>query len=170
MAKTQSGPIRVAAMLTGMGILAGSTIGPASAHHSFAMYDTNKVYVFTGVVTRVDPAPTHLMIHFVPLDELRRKVIRDKNGQPEEWSVEMKGSAQSARIGISVSTFPPGTIFSVGLHPLRDGGHSGGRGTSGLFKCPPDTPPERGKNCDSVEGATSHGKGILPKPTSTTPN
>lgn len=152
------------------GLLSAAAIAPAVAHHSFAMYEPNKIYVFTGVVTRVDPAPTHLMIHFVPLDESRRKVMRDKNGQPEEWSVEMMGSAQSARDGISVNSFPPGTIFSVGLHPLRDGGHAGGRGTSGLFKCPESTPPEAGKNCDSVAGATSHGKGVLPKPTGVPPN
>jgi hypothetical protein len=170
MANKQTKLITLGAAITGAAILAGAAIAPALAHHSFAMYDSNKIYVFTGVVTRVDPAPTHLMIHFVPLDDSRRKVVRDENGQPQEWSVEMMGSAQSARDGISVSAFPPGTIFSVGLHPLRDGGHSGGRGTSGLFKCPPDTPPERGQNCDSVKGATSHGKGVLPKPTGTPPN
>jgi len=170
MAKKQMKAIYVGAVLTVTALLAGAAIAPASAHHSFAMYDTNKIYVFTGVVTRVDPAPTHLMIHFVPLDESRRKIMRDENGQPDEWSVEMMGSAQAARDGISVSEFPPGTIFSVGLHPLRSGGHAGGRGTSGLFKCPPDTPPERGKECDSVKGATSHGKGVLPTPTGTPPN
>ncbi len=151
------------------GLLSGAAIAPALAHHSFAMYDSDKIYVFTGVVTRVDPAATHLMIHFVPLDKSRRRVVRDKNGQPEEWSVEMMGAAQSARDGISVNSFPPGTIFSVGLHPLRSGGRAGGRGTSGLFKCPDNTPPEAGKNCDSVDGATAHGKGKLPKPTGMPP-
>jgi hypothetical protein len=170
MAKKHSKSITLTAMVAGAAILAGAAIAPAWAHHSFAMYDTNKVYVFTGVVTRVDPAPTHLMIHFVPLDESRQKVVLNKNGQPDEWSVEMMGSAQSARDGISVNAFPPGTIFSVGLFPLRDGGHAGGRGTSGLFKCPDNVPPAPGKNCDSVEGATSHGKGVLPKPTGPAPN
>ena len=170
MAKKQMKSICIGMVLTGAAVLGGAAIAPASAHHSFAMYDTNKIYVFTGVVTRVDPAPTHLMIHFVPLDDSRRKVMRDENGQPDEWSVEMMGSAQVARDGISVSSFPPGTIFSVGLHPLRNGRHAGGRGTSGLFKCPSDTPPDRGKNCDSVKGATSHGKGVLPTPTGTPSN
>ena len=30
---------------------------PVQAHHSFAMYDLSKTKVFTGVVTRIDPAP-----------------------------------------------------------------------------------------------------------------
>ena len=37
----------VAAVVAAIGIRA------AQAHHSFAMYDEKKVYVFTGVVTRI---------------------------------------------------------------------------------------------------------------------
>lgn len=66
---------------------------------------------------------------------------------------------------MTVESFPPGTIFSIGLHPLRNGLPAGGRGKSGLFKCPVDTPPAAGKHCDSVAGSTSHGPGVLPEPT-----
>jgi hypothetical protein len=45
----------------------------------------------------------------------------------------------------------------------------GGRGKSGLFKCPADTPPAPGKHCDSVPGSTSHGDGVLPQPTEDAP-
>jgi hypothetical protein len=51
--------------------------------------------------------------------------------------------------------------MSVGVHPLRNGFPGGGRGESGLFQCPPNTPPAARKHCDSVEGATSHGRGVL---------
>ena len=40
---------------------------PAQAHHSFAMYDMRNIRVFTGVVTRVDPAANHLAIFFAPM-------------------------------------------------------------------------------------------------------
>jgi hypothetical protein len=135
----------------------------AEAHHSFAMYDSNKTYVFTGVVTRVDPNPNHLQIFFAPLDEGRTQVVRDDNGEPVVWAVEMAGAASAARDGISVNGFPRGSIISVGLHPLRNGFPAGGRGGYGLFKCPANTPPAAGKHCDSVEGATSHGEGTLPQ-------
>jgi hypothetical protein len=135
------------------------------AHHSFAMYDVNKTYVMTGVVTRVDPSPNHLQIFFAPLNEERTEVIRDAKGEVIVWSVEMQGSAIAARDGITVNNFPRGTIMSVGLHPLRNGFPGGGRGQAGLFKCPPDTPPEPGKHCDSVAGSTAHGEGVLPEPT-----
>jgi len=139
------------------------------AHHSFAMYDTNKTYVITGVVTRVDPNPNHLQIFFVPLNEARDQVIRDSKGQPIVWALEMEPAAVVAKDGITVNNFPRGTIISAGLHPLRSGLPAGGRGKNGLFKCPANTPPAPGKHCDSVKGSTSHGGGVLPKPTEPTP-
>jgi hypothetical protein len=140
--------------------------GRAFAHHSFAMYDLKQTYVFTGIVVRVDPNPNHLQIFFAPLNQARDQVLKDPDGEPVIWSVEMMGAAQVAKDGITVNNFPRGTIFSVGLHPLRNGKRAGGRRESGLFKCPEDTPPAPGKHCDSVAGATSHGEpGVLPKPT-----
>jgi hypothetical protein len=139
------------------------------AHHSFAMYDLSKTYVMTGVVTRVDPNPNHLQIFFAPLNEARDQVLRDAKGEPVVWALEMAAASVVARDGITVNGFPRGTIISVGLHPLRNGFPGGGRGESGFFKCPRDTPPAPGKHCDSVKGSTSHGKGVLPKPTGRAP-
>ncbi|MGD8809648.1 MAG: DUF6152 family protein [Gammaproteobacteria bacterium] len=134
------------------------------AHHSFAMYNLQKTQVFTGVVTRVDPAPNHLQIFFAPMNDERKNVIRDESGEPVVWSVEMQGSSQAAREGISVSSFPRGTIFSVGLHPLRNGDTAGTR-EGGIFKCPEGTPPAAGMHCDSVAGHEAIGDEGLPTPT-----
>ena len=139
------------------------------AHHSFAMYDLSKTYVMTGVVTRVDPNPNHLQIFFAPLNEARDQVLRDAKGEPIVWALEMAAASVVARDGITVNGFPRGTIISVGLHPLRNGFPGGGRSESGFFRCPRDTPPAPGKHCDSVKGSTSHGKGVLPKPTGRAP-
>jgi len=140
-------------------------MGAASAHHSFAMYDEKKTYVFTGVVTRISPDANHLQIFFSPLDEARKAVVRDAAGEPVLWAVELRAASQVAQEGVTVESFPPGTIFSIGLHPLRNGLPAGGRGKSGLFKCPPRTPPPAGGHCDGVDGATSHGQGALPQAT-----
>lgn len=136
---------------------------PLQAHHSFAMYDTSKTMVFTGVVTRVDPAPNHLAIFFAPMNPERKNVLRDENGEPVIWSVEMGGSAMMARQGVSVNSFPRGTIFSVSLHPLRNGEPAGSR-EGGMFKCPDKTPPAPGMHCDSVEGSTPIGNEPLAVP------
>src|SRR3954453_21984428 len=99
-----------AAVMTAVGGLAM----PVQAHHSFAIFDAEQTKVFTGVVTRVNPDANHLQIFFAPMNEERKNVLRDGDNKPIIWAVEMGGSAQSATEGISVNSFPPGTIFSVG--------------------------------------------------------
>jgi len=155
---------RVSGILAAALVAALMLAAPVWAHHSFAMYDLRITKVFTGVVTRVDPAPNHLAIFFAPMNAERKNVERDAAGEPVVWSVEMGGSAMMARQGISVNTFPPGTVFSVGLHPLRNGESAGTR-EGGLFKCPERTPPAPGMHCDSVEGHTAIGSEPLPAPT-----
>ena len=146
--------------------LAGLASATLSAHHSFAMYDQSITYVFTGVVERINPDAAHLQIAFVPLNEQRDALVRDAGGKPATWLVEMGGAAASAREGISVAGFTRGTVFSVGLVPLRNGQRGGAR-VDGLFKCPQGKPPAPGQHCDSVEGATSHGEGKLARATAT---
>jgi hypothetical protein len=145
--------------------LAAAALGavPALAHHSFAPYDMEKTEVFTGVVTRVNPDANHLQIFFAPMNEDRKNVRRDAQNKPEVWAVEMTGSAQAAAQGISVSSFAPGTIFSVAMHPLRNGEKAGSRVNGvAIFKCPEKKPPAAGKHCDSVEGTVTLGTGALP--------
>jgi hypothetical protein len=154
-----------AAALAGAVVAALVVAVPAWAHHSFAQYNMEQTKVFTGVVTRVNPDANHLQIFFAPMNEERKNVLRDSDNKPVIWAVEMGGSAQSATEGISVNSFPPGTIFSVAMHPLRSGGPAGSRvNPGGLFKCPEKTPPAAGKHCDSVQGSTAIGKGPLPAP------
>ena len=144
-------------------LLASATL---AAHHSFAMYDRSITYVFTGVVERIVPDGAHMQILFVPLNEERKALVRDADGKTATWLVEMGGSAQGAREGITSDSFPRGTVFSVGLAPLRSGQRGGAR-IEGLFKCPAGKPPSAGKHYDSVEGATPHGEGPLAKATAT---
>ena len=139
-----------------------AAVGAVQAHHSFSIFDDSQTKVFTGVVTRVNPDANHLQIFFAPMNGERKNVERGADGKPIVWAVEMAGSAQSAKDGISVSSFPPGTIFSVGLHPLRSGEPAGAR-EGGLIKCPEKTPPAAGMHCDSVTGSTPIGGSSLPE-------
>jgi hypothetical protein len=157
--KSISSCVRIAALV---GLAATSE--SARAHHSLAMYDGTKTLVFTGVVTRVSPGASHVVILFAPLDEGRQAVIRDAKGEPVLWSLELTAAGQAAQEGITVTSFPAGTIFSVGLHPLRAGDVGGSR-EGPMYKCPEKTPPAAGMHCDSVAGSTVHGSGEFPKPT-----
>jgi len=153
------------AALAGVAAAALIAATPALAHHSFGSYNMAVTRAVTGVVTRVNPDANHLQIFFAPMAENRKNVLRDSEGNPVIWAVEMGGSAQMAREGVSVDSFPPGTIFSVSLHPLRTSDTVGTRGMSGaIFKCPWRKPPAPGKHCNSVEGAVQIGTGGLLKP------
>jgi hypothetical protein len=140
--------------------------GPLVAHHSFAMYDRNIQYVLTGVVENLNPDPSHLQIIFVPLNDARDALVRDASGERVSWSVEMAGAGASAREGITVGNFARGTVFSVGLMPLRNG-QPGGARVGAIFRCPAGMAPEPGSHCDSVPGATRHGDDELAVPTAT---
>ena len=58
-----------------------------TAHHSFAMYDMQTTRVFTGVVSRVDPAANHLLLYFAPMNATRKGVERDQKGEPIAWTL-----------------------------------------------------------------------------------
>jgi hypothetical protein len=135
---------------------------PASAHHSYAMYDGSLYKVFTGVMVRVVPNAAHFEMHFVPLNEERNALVRDEKGDPLVWVVQMESAAQAFKDGITRESFPQGAVISMGVHPRRDGKPAGDRGESGLFQCPMKKVPAPGKHCDSVEGSQSFGEGVLP--------
>lgn len=145
-------------------LLTGITATASLAHHSFAMYDRSITYVLTGVVVNLNPDPSHLQIVFVPLNEARDALVRDAAGERVMWAVDMEGAAVAARNGISASNFTRGTVFSVGLNPLRNG-EPGGTRVGALFRCPEGKAPDPGKHCDSVDGTIRHGEDELPVPT-----
>jgi hypothetical protein len=127
------------------------SVRPAMSHHSFAMYDQTKTVAMTGVMTRFVAQANHAEIHFVPLGP-DSKPVRGTDGKPTTWGVEMAGAAAVARQGITIKSFPVGTIFSVKLHPLRDGSSFGAR-IGAIARCPTGKATAAGKHCDSVEGS-----------------
>lgn len=150
-----------AAVLALLAVAAGSGV---SAHHSFAMYDQAKVVTLTGVIRQFVPQANHAELHFIVLTADRQGLEKAANGKYVEWGVEMAGTAQLERQGITAKTFAPGTVFSVRLNPLRDGTNFGAQvRNTALVKCPMDAAsnkprlPEAGKHCDSVAGHTMSG-------------
>src|SRR5262245_41506985 len=144
----------VAACLVLMAVLFES---PVSTHHSFAMYDQSKLVTLTGVVKQFVPQANHAELHFILLAPDHKALLKAPDGKYVEWGVEMAGTAQLARQGITGTSFGAGTVFSVHLNPLRDGSNFGAR-VGALAKCPVDAAtskpklPEAGKHCDSVQG------------------
>jgi hypothetical protein len=131
----------------------GALAGPASAHHSFAMYDQTKTLTFTGVTTQFIGQANHAELHFYIIGP-DGKLQKTSDGKFVDYGVEMMGAAAMAQQGISANTFPAGTIFSVKVNPMRDGSNFGSRaGATPIAKCPWKTPPAAGKTCATVKGS-----------------
>jgi hypothetical protein len=100
-------------------LLLSSSNVPSYAHHSFAMYDMSATKTMTGKLTRFIPGSNHAQLIFEVLDDAGKPVVQ--NGKPLVWGVEAGSAAAMARQGVTVESFPLGTILRVSLHPLRDG-------------------------------------------------
>jgi hypothetical protein len=93
---------------------------PVAAHHSFAMYDQTRSMTLTGKLTRFIPGANHAQLIFELVDESGDTIVGD-DGNPVTWGVETGPAAQIAQQGITVRSFPTGTVITVTLNPLRDG-------------------------------------------------
>ena len=105
---------------------------PAIAHHSFAMYDMQQTKTYTGKLIRYIPGPNHAQLLFELVDNDGKPVMQ--NGKAVQWGIETGSAASLARQGITVQSFPVGTIITVALHPLRDGRNFGAL-AGVLIKC-----------------------------------
>ena len=154
--------IRALTTAAGLAALAVVFATPASSHHSFAMYDQNKVVTVTGVVKQYVPQANHAEFHVYVLAPDRKGLEKGKDGKYVEYGVEMAGTAQLELQGITAQTYPAGTVISFKVNPLRDGTNFGAR-VGALAKCPTDPAtkkpklPDAGKHCDSVAGVSLTG-------------
>lgn len=132
------------------GIAATYVFAPAESHHSFAMYDQTKDVTLTGRLTRFIPGGNHAQLLFQRIDEQGNGLVRE-DGKPDIWGVETGPSAAIAREGITVESFPLGTVLTVTINPLRNGRPFGAlaRGSS-IIKCG-DELPEGGCSAETGE-------------------
>ena len=90
--------------------------GSALAHHSFAMFDPEKLITQTGTVKELEWTNPHVWLHIM---------APDTNGKEVEWSFEMQAVAQATSGGWRSDTVKPGDKVTVEFHPLRDGSRGG---------------------------------------------
>jgi hypothetical protein len=88
----------------------------ASAHHSFAMFDRTQTESIAGTVKEFDLINPHGWL---------RVMVPDAQGNENEWSVEMGGAGQVARVGLTPDAIHAGDKVTVQIHPLRDGSYGG---------------------------------------------
>ena len=112
--------IRTLVVAVVVGVMSiGIMTTPALSHHSFAMYDQTQQKTVTGKLTRYIPGSNHAQLIFALLNPDGSDVM--ENGRAVQWGVETGSAASLARSGVTVDSFPLGTIITVTLNPLRDG-------------------------------------------------
>lgn len=89
---------------------------PASAHHSFAMFDQDTIVALDGTVTYFEWINPHSWLHFSTVAE---------NGETQDWSLELASTGQQVRAGWSPDTLKEGDQIHVEFNPLRDGTRGG---------------------------------------------
>ena len=98
-------------------ILVGAIAAPASAHHSFAMFDADKMITAKGVVKEFEWTNPHSWI---------RVMVTDKaTGKELQWAFEMSSPATMKNLGMTPDTVKSGDIVTVTYHPLKDGSRGG---------------------------------------------
>ena len=100
----------------GLLVMLAVTAVPSVAHHSFAMFDQQKVITLQGTVKEFQWMNPHSWIQLM---------VPGEGGKATEWSVEMSGPGGLARKGWKPRTLKQGDKVTVVIHPLRDGGPGG---------------------------------------------
>ncbi len=92
------------------------SLRPASAHHSFAMFDGDKPINLEGVVNEFKFTSPHAFILLK---------VTDPNGSVTNWSLEGASAASLARDGWTNASLKPGDEVAMKIAPLRSGAPGG---------------------------------------------
>jgi hypothetical protein len=83
----------------------------AVAHHSGGMFDAQKTLTLQGTVKAFQWTNPHCWI----------QLLVQKDGQPQEWSIEMGSTTELYRSGWRPRTMRAGENLTITVHPMRDG-------------------------------------------------
>jgi hypothetical protein len=95
-------------------LLAGAALvatAPVSAHHSGAMFDSQKTVTLQGTVKTFQWSNPHCWI----------QLLVQRDGVTQEWSVEMAATTELYRSGWRPHTLQAGENVTLVVHPMRDG-------------------------------------------------
>jgi len=88
----------------------------ALAHHSGAMFESEKTVTLNGTVTEFEWVNPHAWLYVA---------VTDDKGQETLWGFEAEGPSALMRAGIKKNSVQPGDIVTVVARPLRDGRPAG---------------------------------------------
>jgi Family of unknown function (DUF6152) len=94
------------------GIVVAVSAIPTFAHHSFAIFDTEKKITLEGTIKEFRWTNPHSRILMT---------VSNAQGQSKQWAIELGGPSALAREGWLPKTLTPGLKIQAVIHPLRDG-------------------------------------------------
>jgi hypothetical protein len=89
--------------------------GPATAHHSYAMFDMTRIVTLDATITQFKWQNPH---SFMEAD------IKTPDGT-EHWAIEMTAPNNLVQEGWKRTTVKPGDHVTIYVHPLRSGDKGG---------------------------------------------
>jgi hypothetical protein len=103
--------------LTAAALICGlAAAAPASAHHSFAMFEPLRTITLNGTVENVAWANPHIWINIL---------VDSPSGPPVRWGLEGGSPGTMTRFGWKRNSMKPGDKVVVVVRPLRDGNPAG---------------------------------------------
>jgi hypothetical protein len=103
-----------AALLVGAAFLATGT--PASAHHSFAMFDAQHPKEISGTVKE---------FRFVSPHTILIVTVKGTDGIEKDWILEGGAPGLQVREGLTSKSLKPGDEIMVTINPLHSGAEGG---------------------------------------------
>ena len=101
----------------GIALLGSAWGGAASAHHSFATFDTHVTKTLVGTVKEMQWTNPHIWVEVL--------VKSPETGQMVEWSIEGGSPNGLRRAGWTRTTIKQGDMIEITIHPLKDGSNGG---------------------------------------------
>ncbi len=89
----------------------------ADAHHSFAMFDHEKMITVSGTLKEFEYTNPHCWLHV--------SVVDPATGRTVDWAFEMGSVGQVAADGWKADTVKVGDKITVEAHPMKDGSRGG---------------------------------------------
>ena len=98
-------------------VLAAATFAaPALAHHSFAMFDSDKTVAIKGTIKEFQWVNPHTWIHLN---------VTGPGGKVTEWKIEGRSPNVLSRRGWRRDIIKPGDQVTLMIHPMKDGSAAG---------------------------------------------
>jgi hypothetical protein len=107
--------LRTSKQIVALVLIVAASVGTATAHHSFAMFERKVLGEVSGTVKQLQWTNPHVYIDLVSVDDQGTTT----------WTLEAGGPLQLESTGLKRDSIKPGDKITVRMHPLKNGAPGG---------------------------------------------